>query len=76
MAGEIEQLKILAREKKFLEDSDFYNDDTKLVEFICYDCDFFKPDEEILECFAFKIVKNLLRKGIVSPQEVLDALSQ
>ncbi|MCL7475470.1 MAG: hypothetical protein M8352_05445 [ANME-2 cluster archaeon] len=76
MARKNEQLKILAHGKQFLEDSEFYNDDTKLVEFICQDCDFFKPDEEILECFAFKIVKNLLRKGVVSPQEVLDALRQ
>lgn len=71
-----EQLHILAHGKRFLEDSGFYNDDAKLVEFICRDCDFFKPDEEILECFAFRIVKNLLRKEVISPQEVLDALRQ
>ena len=76
MAIKNEQLKILADEKQFIEDIEFYNDDRKLVEFICHDCDFFKPDEEILECFAFKIVKNLLRKGVVSPQEVMDALRQ
>ncbi|MCL7474488.1 MAG: hypothetical protein SCH39_11915 [Methanosarcinales archaeon] len=74
MAEKTEQLKIMAHEKQFFDDSEFYNDDGKLVEFICHDCDFFKPDEKILECFAFKIVKNLLRKRVVSPQEVLDAL--
>lgn len=74
MAMKNEKLKILANEKQFLEDTGFYNDGRKLVEFICRDCDFFKPDDEILECFAFRIVKNLLRKEIVTPEEVLDAL--
>ena len=70
------QLKIIINEKQFLEDKGFYNDDNKLIEFVCADCDFYKPGDEALECFAFKIMKNLLRKGIVTPEEVLDAIRE
>lgn len=70
------RLNIIINEKRFLQDEGFYNDDSSLIEFVCSDCDFYKPDEEALECFAFKIVKNLLRKGIVTPQEVLDAVRE
>lgn len=69
-----EQLKILINEKHFLEDAGFFHDDNKLIHFVCSDCDFYKPGDEALECFAFKIVKNLLRKEVVTPEEVLDAV--
>jgi hypothetical protein len=71
-----EQLKILINEKQFRGDKGFYNDDNKLIKFVCADCDFYKPGDEALECFAFKIMKNLLRKGIVTPEEVLDAIRE
>lgn len=69
-----DQLKILKDQMIYLEDENFYNDDDKLIRFVCSDCDFYKPGDTALECFAFKIVKNLLRKGILTPKEVLDAV--
>ncbi len=43
------------------------------VALICTHCDFFKEDEdEQLECAAFKVLKNMLQKGIISQQEIED----
>ncbi len=44
-----------------------------LVSLICTKCEFYKEDEEDLECGAFKILKNLLQEGLVTPQEILNA---
>lgn len=42
------------------------------IALICTHCDFFKEDEdEQLEC-AFKVLKSMLKKGIISQQEIED----
>jgi hypothetical protein len=46
------------------------------IKLICHHCDFFKESEKDLECGAFKILKELLRKGVITPQEVMDALRE
>ncbi|HEY9247065.1 MAG TPA: hypothetical protein VIO11_09490 [Candidatus Methanoperedens sp.] len=43
------------------------------VTLICTHCEFFKEDDIELECAAFKVLKNMLKKGIITPDEIQDA---
>lgn len=43
-----------------------------LIELICKHCEFYKESEKELECGAFKILKRLLEKGVVTPEEIND----
>jgi len=45
-----------------------------LVHLICRHCEFFKDSDKDLECGAFKILKGLLEKGIITPEEIKDVL--
>jgi len=45
-----------------------------LIELICKKCEFYKESEKELECGAFKILKGLLEKGVVTPKEINDVL--
>ena len=45
-----------------------------LVQLICRHCEFFKESDKDLECGAFKILKGLLEKGIITPEEIVDVL--
>lgn len=45
-----------------------------LVHLICRHCEFFKDSDKDLECGAFKILKGLLEKGIITPGEIMDVL--
>jgi len=45
-----------------------------LVHLICRHCEFFKESDKDLECGAFKILKGLLDKGIITPEEIKDVL--
>ncbi|MCX8117601.1 MAG: hypothetical protein N3G78_06715 [Desulfobacterota bacterium] len=49
-------------------------DKESLIRLICGHCDFYKESEKDLECGAFKILRALLEKGIVTPEEIEDAL--
>jgi len=45
-----------------------------LIDLICKRCDFYKESDKDLECGAYKILKGLLKKGIVTPQQINDAI--
>jgi hypothetical protein len=49
-------------------DKDFF------IDLICKHCEFFKESEKDLECGAFKILKGLLKKGIIVPEDIEDVL--
>jgi hypothetical protein len=49
-------------------------DKEKLIELICKHCEFYKESEKDLECGAYKIIKGLLEKGIITPEEIKDVL--
>jgi hypothetical protein len=49
-------------------------DKESLVDLICKHCEFYKESEKELECGAFKILKGLLEKGVITPKEINDAL--
>lgn len=50
-------------------------DRDKLAKLICQCCEFYSPDKELLECGAFKILKTLFSKRIVT-REMLDNLKE
>lgn len=43
-----------------------------LIELICKHCDFYKESERDLECGAFKILKALLERGAITPEDIFD----
>ncbi len=49
-------------------------DKNMLVNLICKYCDFYKDSDRDLECGAYKILRGLLEKGIVTPEDVKDAI--
>ncbi len=48
-------------------------DKQSLINLICKRCDFYKESDKELECGAFQILKGLLKKGVITPEQVLDA---
>ena len=48
-------------------------DKETLVHLICKHCDFYKESDKDLECGAYKILKGLLEKGVITPEQVLGA---
>ncbi len=49
-------------------------DKDSLIDLICKHCDFYKESEKDLECGAYKILKGLLEKGAITPEEIEDVL--
>jgi hypothetical protein len=47
-----------------------------LIALICKQCEFYKDSDKELECGAFKILKGLLEKGVITPQEIIDVLRE
>jgi len=45
-----------------------------LVNLICRHCQFYKESDKDLECGAFKILKGLLEKGLITPEEITDVM--
>jgi len=51
-------------------------DKESLIDLICKHCNFYKESEKDLECGAYKILKQLLEKKIITPEEISDALRE
>ncbi len=49
-------------------------DKESLISLICTHCEFYKESDKDLECGAFKILKGLLEKGAITPEEIEDVL--
>ena len=47
-----------------------------LIKLICHHCEFYKESDKDLECGAFKILRALLNKGVITPEEIDDALRE
>lgn len=45
-----------------------------LIGLICKHCEFYKETDKDLECGAFKILKGLLEKGIINPEEIRNVI--
>jgi hypothetical protein len=48
-------------------------DKASLIDLICKHCDFYKESDKDLECGAYQILKALLEKGVITPEQILDA---
>ena len=48
-------------------------DKKSVVNLICTHCDFYKESDKDLECGAYKILKRLLEKGILTSEQIHDA---
>lgn len=48
----------------------------ELIHLICSHCEFYKESEKDLECGAFKILRRLLEKEIIKPENIKDVLSE
>ncbi len=45
-----------------------------LRELFCSDCEFYNPEEdEELECSSFKLLRRLVERGLVTPEDLIDA---
>lgn len=66
-----EKLHLLENQHRFTQE--YCSTQEGLIDLICRDCDFYREDDEQLECFAFKILKNLLQKHIITPEQIIDA---
>ena len=49
-------------------------DKEKLINLICKHCEFFKESDKDLECGAYKILKALLEKGLITPEQIKDVI--
>ena len=49
-------------------------DKESLIHLICKHCEFYKESDKDLECGAYKILKGLLEKGAITPEQIEDAL--
>ncbi len=49
-------------------------DKKSLINLICKHCEFYKESDEDLECGAYKILKGLLEKEIITPEQIEDVL--
>jgi len=50
------------------------NENNSCVALICTHCQFFREDDVQLECAAFKVLKVMLQKGIITPEAIEDVL--
>ena len=51
-------------------------DQDSLIKLICGHCEFYKDSDKDLECGAFKILKGLLRKDLITPEQINDAIRE
>ena len=47
-----------------------------LIDLICKHCEFYKESDKDLECGAFKILKGLLEKGVLIPEEIENVIQE
>lgn len=50
------------------------SDKESLINLICKHCEFYKESDKDLECGAYKILKGLLEKGAITPEQIEDVL--
>lgn len=60
----------------FFKGEDMDLDKESLTKLICHHCDFYKESEKDLECGAYKILKGLLQRGKITPEEIEDAFRE
>ena len=59
---------------KFLADPALVHTKDGAVELFCSDCDFYKESDKDLECGAFKLLRLLVEKNILTVKQISDAV--
>jgi hypothetical protein len=59
----------------FLSNPEYCRTKDGLIDLICRDCEFWKEDERDYECGAFKLLRLLLEKKLISIEDILNAVS-
>jgi len=49
-------------------------DKDSLIDLICKHCEFYKESDKDLECGAYKVLKGLIEKGQIIPEQIKDVL--
>lgn len=47
-----------------------------LIDLVCRDCEFWKEDERDYECGALALLKHLLKKNVISIEDIVSAVSE
>lgn len=68
--------KIRARAQEYLRHPEACLTPEGMVTFICHDCPFWHDEEENYECGAFRLLKALLEKGVVSVEQIVRAATE
>ncbi len=51
-------------------------DKDDLINLICIHCEFYKESDKDLECGAYKILRGLLEKGMITSEQIKDVLQE
>lgn len=65
---------ILKNKERFLSNPDYCLSPEGSREFICRICDFYKESEDELECGAYKLLRLLMLKKVITVEEIIHAL--
>ncbi len=68
--------KLLQRLQKFEADPALIHTKEGAVELLCADCEFYKESDKDLECGAFKLLRLLIDKKILTLEQIADAAGQ
>jgi len=68
--------KIVKNIEKFERDPGLIRTKEGAVEFFCSDCDFYKESDKDLECGAFKLLRLLVEKNVLSLKQISDAVAK
>jgi hypothetical protein len=68
--------KLLQNLHKFEADPSLIHTKDGAVELLCADCDFYKESDKDLECGAFKLLRLLIDRKVVTLEQISDAVRQ
>jgi hypothetical protein len=65
---------LIQRLQKYEEDPSLIHTKEGAVELLCADCDFYKESDKDLECGAFKLLRLLIDKEVLTIRQISDAV--
>ena len=64
------------RANYLLENPEYCQTKEGIIDLVCRDCEFWKEDERDYECGARALLNLLIRKNVVSMEEIIRAVSE
>jgi hypothetical protein len=64
------------RAQYLLDNPDYCSSDEGMLDIVCRNCDFWKEDDRDYQCAGLAILRALIRKKIITPQEIVSALNE